>query len=163
MSGALIVGSVLYVWRSGRWRLAVVAMLAILLVGTTRPGTWGRIDFGHSYFDVKAPELASDPLVIMGYRHPMAYAAPFFRPDTRFVSPANNFLDVQQRNLLARRANDVIRGHRGALYLLAYKELDPFDERTLAHFGLVLDEPGCKVVPSSMDVDYMRICPLKRR
>ena len=163
VSGALIVGSVLYVWKSGRWRLAVVALLAILLVGTTRPGTWGRIEFGQSYFDVKAPELAPDPLVIMGYRHPMAYAAPFFRADARFVSPANNFLDVQQRNLLARRADELIRGHRGALYLLAYKEIDPFDERTLAHFGLVLDEPGCKAVPSSMDVDYMRICPLRRR
>jgi hypothetical protein len=162
-SGALIVASVLYVWRGGRWRLAVVAILTVLLVGTTRPGTWGRIEFGDSYFDVKAPEIAPDALVIMGYRHPMAYAAPFFRPGTRFVSPANNFLDVQQRNLLARRAAELIRGHRGPLYLLAYKELDPFDERTLAHFNLVLDEPGCKMVRSSMDIDYMRICPLRRR
>ena len=58
LSGPLIVGCVLY--RSARDGAAYgcIALLAILLVGTTRPGDWGRLPFGHAYFDVEAPQLA---------------------------------------------------------------------------------------------------------
>ena len=163
LSGALIIGCVLYILRRGRWQLAVTVALTLALVGTTRHGGWGRINFGSTYFDVAAPELPANSLVIMGYGHPMAYAAPFFRPGTRFVSPANNFMNVQQRNRLARRADELIRGHRGPAYLLEYRERLPHDERTLAHFELASHDALCQPVRSSMDIDYMRLCPLTRR
>ena len=162
VSGALIVGCVLYLVRHGRARVAIVAVLATLLVGTTRPGSWGRIEFGDTYFDVVAPPLPPNALVIVGYLHPMAYAAPFFRPDARFVSPANNFLHLDQRNRLAARAAELIRGHAGPRYLLSYKVPVAHDALTLAHFGLVIDEAACVPVPSSFDAGYLRICPLQR-
>jgi hypothetical protein len=160
VSGALIVAGVLYVVQRGRVRVAVVLALAVLLVGTTRPGSWGRVPFGESYFDVAVPAIPADSLVIVGYRHPLAYAAPFFPPGTRFVSPANNFMDLEQRNRLATAADSAIRGHKGPRYLLSYKVRTPHDDRTLAHFGLALDEARCLPVPSSMDDNHMRLCPL---
>ena len=101
--------------------------------------------------------------MIVGYRHPLAYAIPFFRTDARFVSPSNNFLAPGQRNRLATRAADLIRGHGGPLYLLEYKVRLEHDERTLAHFGLAPRDAECMPVRSSLDIDYMRICPLSRK
>lgn len=161
LSGALVVGGILYVFQRGRVRVAVVIVLAALLVGTTRPGSWGRIPFGSTYFDVAAPAIPADSLVIVGYRHPFAYAAPFFPAGTRFVSPVNNFLDIGQHNRLAKKADAAIRGHTGPRYLLSYKQRTPHDDRTLAHFGLAVEEARCMAVPSSMDDDHMRLCPLR--
>jgi hypothetical protein len=123
---------------------------------------WGRGEFGDTYFDLRAPELAPASLVIVGYRHPMAYAIPFFRRDARFVSPANNFILPGQRNALARRAEELVRNHRGPLYLLEYKERNGHDVRTLQYFGLASNEAACIPVPSSFDANYLRVCPLVR-
>lgn len=161
LSGALIVGCVLYVAQRGRVRVTVVIVLGILLVGTTRPGNWGRIPFGSTYFDVAAPAIPPGSLVILAHLHPFAYAAPFFQPGTRFVSPVNNFIDIGQHNRMARAADAAIREHQGPRYLLSYKQRTPHDDRTLAHFGLALDEARCMPVPSSMDDNHMRLCPLR--
>jgi hypothetical protein len=163
VSGALIVGCVVYLAPRGIFRVALVLGLTMLLVATTRVGEgWGRAAFGERYFDVQAPELPPGSLVIVGYRHPLAYAIPFFRTDTRFVSPANNFLDIGQRNRLALRAQEAIRMHKGPRFLLEYRERNAHDVRTLAHFGLESVDAACVPVKSSMDVDYMRLCPLTR-
>jgi len=161
LSGAIIVGCVLYLARRGRVRVAVVVVLALLLVGTTRHGAWGRLPFGPAYFDVVVPPMPPGSLVIVGHRHPLAYAIPWFPRDARFVSPANNFLAIGQGNLLARRADELIRGHRGPIYMLQHEERTAHDERTLAHFGLFADDAACRVVRSSMDEDRLRVCPLR--
>lgn len=160
ISGALIVGCVLYVFRRGRVQVSVVLVLTVLLVGTTRPGSWGRVEFGSRYFDASPPSIPADSLVILGYRHPLAYAAPFFTPGVRFVSPVNNFLDIGQRNRLALAADEAIRNHRGPRWFLSYKARTPHDARTLAHFRLTLDEAGCQAVRSSFDEDHLRMCPV---
>ena len=161
LSGALIVGAVLYIFRRGRVRMALVAVLAVALVASTRPWDPGRIAFGEAYFDVQAPHLPKDALVIVGYRHPMSYAIPFFTAGTRFVSPANNLIAPGQRNRLEQRAAALIRDHPGPRYLLEYKNRNGHDERTLAHFGLVAIDSGCIAVRSSFDADHMRLCPLR--
>jgi hypothetical protein len=162
LSGALIVACLTYMFGRGRLALAIVGVLAALLVGTTRPGSWGRVPFGERYFDVAAPEIAPGSLVIVGYAHPMAYAAPFFRPDARWVSPQNNFIGLGQENLLAKRAAGLIGSHRGPLYLLEFKSRNGHDRRMLEHFGLASDEGACVAVPSSFDDNQMRICRLER-
>jgi len=163
VSGALIVGCVMYLARRGVARVAVVVALTALLVGTTRPGGWGREPFEkRHFFDVVVPEVSRDSLVILGYTHPLAYVAPFFPSDARFVSPHNNFIGLGQKNRLARRAEELVRGHRGPLYLLQYEMLRPGDKKTLDYFDLTLDRPACRVVRSSMDTDAMRLCPLRR-
>lgn len=162
ISGVLIVGCVHYLAPHGRVRIAVVLALTVLLVGTTRGGGWGRVPFGETYFDVSPPDIPPGSLVIIGYVNPLAYAAPYFRPGTRFVSPANNLIQLDQQNKLARRAQDLIRGHEGPLYLLQYDQVVPQDNVTLRHFGLTLDRPACLPVPSTHDDNQLRLCPLKR-
>jgi len=162
ISGAMIVALVIGLLPNGRARLAVVAVLAGLLVGTTRPGSWGRVPFGERYFDLQAPAIEAGALVIVGYAHPMAYAAPFFRADTRWVSPANNLIGLEMKNGLAKRAAELIEGHRGPLYLLESKQRNGHDRRTLERFRLVSDEAACVPVPSSFDDNVLRICPVGR-
>ena len=163
LSGPLIVGCLVYLFRGLPVRYATVAILAILLVGTTRPGSWGRIPFGHAYFEDRVPGLDANALVIVGYSHPYAYEIPFFRPDARFVSPANNFLMPGQRNLLAKRIEEVLRGHSGPLYLLELKARSSQDEATLKGFGLAFEAEPCRGIHSPMSDNQYQVCRLTRR
>lgn len=159
VSGPLIVALLVYLARGAGLRMLTVVVLASLLVGTTRPGSWGRIPFGERFFEVAAPELPPGSLVIVGHRHPMAYAIPFFRGDARFVSPANNFLAIGQRNRLATGIAEAIRGHRGPMFLMQHSTRTAHDERTLAHFGLVALE-ACLPIRSALDPGAMQLCAL---
>jgi hypothetical protein len=163
LSGPLIVGCLVYLLHSGALRLVAIGIVAVLLVGTTRPMSWGRIPFGERYFDVHVPELEPNALVIMGFSHPMAYNIPFFRSDARFVSPASNFLMPGQKNRLARRIEDVIRTHTGPIYLMEYRARVGQDPATLAHFGLAFAEAPCRPIRSPFSDNYVQVCPVARR
>lgn len=161
LSGPLIVGCCLYLVRGRALRYLAIAVLGGLLLGTTRPMSWGRIPFGHEYFEVKVPQLAPGALVIVGYSHPMSYVIPFFPADARFVSPANNFLMPDQGNLLARRAAGLIRAHRGPIYLLEYRARVQQDEATLKRFGLEFDAAPCQGIRSTLSDNFMQVCRLR--
>lgn len=162
LAGLLVVAGALYLLRGVKLRWVAIAVLAILLVGTTRRHGWGRIDFGKRYFEVTAPGLPPDSLVIVGFSHPMAYAIPFFRPDARFVNPASNFLDDGQANLLRRRIEEVVRDHAGPIYSLDHQAPLPKSKSTLESLGLARGASPCEVVRSNMDTDAMQVCRLRR-
>jgi hypothetical protein len=161
LSGPLIVGCLLYLLRGMALRYACIVLLATLLAGTTRPGDWGRVPFGHGYFEVKAPQLPPDSLVIVGYIHPYAYEIPFFRSDARFVSPVNNFLALGQKNLMARAVEDAIRTHRGPVYLMQMRSGNSQDTATIQYFNLAFSGERCLGVQSPMSDNYVQVCPLK--
>ena len=161
LSGPLLVACALYLVPGRHARRAAVAAAAIFLIGTTRKPDWGHLPFRGAYFDVAVPEILPHALVLVGPFDPMAYAVPFFRHDARFVSPQNNFLEVGQQNLLARRAATLIAEHPGPLYCLDMRGLG----RTvpvLAHFGLVRDDASCLTVRSYLDDSSMQVCRLRR-
>jgi hypothetical protein len=162
LSGPLIVGCLVYLVRGRGIRYLAVAVLGSLLLGTTRPMSWGRIPFGHEHFEVKVPQLAPGALVIVGYSHPMSYVIPFFPADARFVSPANNFLMPDQGNRLAKRAAQLIREHRGPIYLLEYSARVGQDVATLRHFGLAFDAAACEGIRSTFSDNFMQVCRLSR-
>jgi hypothetical protein len=162
LAGLLIVAGVLYLLRGATLRWVAITIVAFLLVDTTQRQNWGRIGFGKRYFEVTAPSLPPDSLVILGLSHPMAYAIPFFRADARFVNPYSNFLTNSQRNLLRLRIDDVVRDHKGPLFSLDHRLPLPISNSTLASFGLARDEASCEVVRSSLDTDAMRVCRLRR-
>jgi hypothetical protein len=92
----------------------------------------------------------------------MAYAIPFFRPDTRFVSPSNNFLHFSQKNLLASEVRGVIATHPGAIYTLDLWG-QGLVNGTLQAYGLARDENSCLPIRSYLDTSAMRICRVHRR
>jgi hypothetical protein len=161
LSGGLIVGGIRFLARGRAIRYAAVAAITILLVGSTRPMSWGRIPFGPKYFEVTVPQVEPGALVIMGFVHPLSYLIPSFPPDARFVSPANNFLLPDQRNLLEKRAAETIRGHRGPIYLLAHRTLLDQDRWTAQRFALEIGE--CVPVAAPMSGNEARLCRMQRR
>lgn len=161
LSGVLIVGSILYLVRARRVRALAVILAASLLVATTQKPDWGHLPFRGAYFDVAVPEILPRALVIVGPFDPMAYAIPFFRHDARFVSPSNNFLELGQRNLLARRAAGLIASHPGPLYCLDVKPFPRVDP-VLAHFGLVREPGSCLGIRSYLDDSSLQVCRLAR-
>jgi hypothetical protein len=162
LSAPLIVGCVLYLVPGRNARRAVVVILVALLVGSTRTGSWGRLDFRGAYFDVAVPDLAPRSLVIMGYAEPMAYMIPFARPDARFVYPWNNFLDYKQHNLLAERAREVIREQRGPIYSVAIEHRAELAE-LLGAYGLERDARSCLPVRAYLGRDAIELCRVYRK
>lgn len=161
LSGPLIVGCALYLVSGRKARRVAIAVLAILILGSTGKASWGRGEFGDAYFDVAVPDIAPNALVILGPREPMAYIIPFMRPDARFVSPQNNFLHLGQSNLLQRRIADIIARHDGPSYSLDYRNQREVDA-VLRHYGLVRDMATCQPIRSNLDADAMRLCHVER-
>ena len=160
LSGALLVGGIRFLLRDLSMRYAVAGVLAILLIGTTRPMSWGRIPFGKEYFEVRVPRVEGNSLVIVGYVHPLSYLIPSFPPDARFVSPANNFMLPGQGNLLEKRAAETIANHRGPIYLLAHRTRLPQDTWTAERFALDIGE--CEFVTAPMSGNEVQLCRLQR-
>jgi hypothetical protein len=161
LAGTLIVGCALYLVPGRNARRVAIPILVILLIGTTREASWGRLPFRGAYFDVAVPEIAPRSLVILGSSEPMAYAIPFFRPDTRFVSPANNFLHFTQGNLLARQVRAVVDTHPGAIYTMDFAGQAAADE-TLKYYGLARDLASCLPIRSYLDTSAIRLCRARR-
>jgi hypothetical protein len=161
LSGVLIVGALLYLLPTRSAQVVAALVVAALLVGTTRKGSWGRIDFRGAYFDVNVPALPRDSVVIVGPYEPMAYIIPFLRPDARFVSPHNNFLYYTQGNLLSKRIAQILATHRGPLFTLDHNGNAGVDE-SLAHYGLRRDLASCLGIRSNLDWNSMRLCRVER-
>jgi hypothetical protein len=162
LSGTLIVACALYLVRGRNARRAAIVILAILILGTTRRTTWGKLPFRGAYLDVAVPDVAPRSLVIMGPSEPMAYAIPFFRPDTRFVYPVSNFLRLAQENLLERQIREIVAHHPGAIYTMDFhdrNELQPI----LDSYGLARDISSCLPIRSYLDTSAMRLCRAYRK
>ena len=161
LSGPLIVACAIYLAPGRNVRRVLVVLLAIALIGTTRPADWGRLAFGDKYLDVSVPQLPANSLVIVGPFQPMAYAIAFFRSDARFVSPENNLLHLEQRNRLEARAAEVIATHAGPIFALDFRDESRI-EGVLRHFGLARDMKTCAPIRSNLDSDAMRVCRVER-
>ena len=161
LAGPLIVGGALYLLPGRNLQRIAIVIVAGLLIGTTREASWGRLPFRGAYFDVAVPEVAPRSLVIMGPYEPMAYAIPFFRPDTRFVSPSNNLIHISQSNLLSRQVREVVENHPGPIYTMDFWNQDSVNA-SLKAYGLVRDEASCLPIRSYLDTSAMRICPVQR-
>jgi hypothetical protein len=161
ISGIVIVGCALYLLKGTNARRWGVAILALALIATTHKPDWGRLEYRKHYLDVAVPELPARSLVIIGVSDPMAYVIPFFRADARFVSPHNNFLRVGQKNLLARRATEVIARHDGPIFALDVVATSTIEE-SLAPYGLARDLAGCRGITSNHDSNALRVCPVHR-
>jgi hypothetical protein len=119
LSGALIVTLIFRNLKEGH-ASAVVVVLAIVLVTTTRYATWGRIEFGDRWFDVRLPELEQHAMVVLATDAPMAYVLPLMEPPTaRNVGIDNGFINARHATRMEDEVARVIRAHDGPIYSLA--------------------------------------------
>ena len=160
VSGALIVAGFAYLVPSRTAARAVILVVAVLLIGTTRKPGWERVPFGDRYFALEVPALEAHALVILSTDVPASYAISSFRADARFVAPSNNFITPEQGNRLAKAIAMLVRRHEGPLYLLGLRGR-PLPA-WLSSYGLESKGDGCQVVRSDADADALQVCTLRR-
>lgn len=74
---------------AGRLRLALGALLALVVVVNSSPLSWGRADWSDPYLFVDTSQVARNQrsIVVMLGSSPTAYAVPFMPPGMRFIRP----------------------------------------------------------------------------
>ncbi len=133
-------------WRPWLHNAAMI-LCAVLMVATLRPGNWGRVNWGTSYFGFVPPPLQNpdQAMVLMTGVAPMAYAIPFFSRTVRFVriqsyftgpSDTPNGYDVFMRDLIAK--------HHGPLYVLYQSYEKETGGKALDAYGMAIDQDSCK-------------------
>lgn len=133
-------------WRPWLQNAVTVFCLLLILV-TLRPGNWGRVSWGSSYFGFVPPQVNDQghAMVLMTGVDPMSYVIPFFPKTVRFLRIQSYFsgptgtpdgYDILMENLVAK--------HDGPLYVLyrAYERRASI--RALNAYGLAIDTKSCK-------------------
>ncbi len=133
-------------WRPWLKNAAAVFCLSLILV-TLRPGNWGRVSWGSSYFGF-VPPAVDDPdnaMVLMTGVDPMAYVIPFFPKTVRFLRIQSYFsgpagtpdgYDILMENLVAKQ--------HGPLYVLYRSYEKGASLMALNAYGLAIDTTTCK-------------------
>jgi hypothetical protein len=148
------------------WRAGIIALAAVIVAASYRPGDWGRAPWPgtRDYFAVPVPALErpAETMVIMAGWQPSAYVVPKFPPAVRFVRIQSNFTspdDVENRhNELMRR---IIAAHEGPLYALFTDHEYAAVTAALAVYELKIVWPPCVEMPSNLDRRLI-FCPLAR-
>lgn len=161
VSGPVLVVLTRALFEPARAQRRAVVIASIVLVATTMKPNWGRLDPGQEYFETSVPPLPAGSLVILEPQRPLAHLAPFFPADARFVAPLSNLLAPGQENLLARRAREVLLGHRGPFFAIDHPDAKAIDELG-ASYGLRRDEATCVPFEARLAREKLRLCALRR-
>ncbi len=160
LAGALIVTLLQRNLRAGH-APAMTIFVAVVVVALTQRGTWGRVDFGQEWFEVRGPRLESNALVIMATKAPMAHVVPFLTPiPARVVGIDNGIVNAGHDTLLEDAVNATIRSHTGPLYALSGAGQD--GTAALAARGLQALPSTCADVHTNLAPDPLTICRVVR-
>lgn len=160
LTGALLVTLVQRNLRPG-YAPPMMIVLAVLVVALTQRGSWGRVNYGDSWFDVRGPQLDNNALVVMATDAPMAHVIPFLSPvPVRAVGIDNGIINAGHRTLLEGAVNDAIRRHDGPIYALSDAGRD--GAAALAARGLARVPSTCAPVRSNLISDPLTICRVVR-
>ena len=149
-------------------RHAALALVMIGLVATTRPGSWGRVDWSDDYFGVKLPAvpLPQGTAVLMLGLGPTSFVipafpahVPFWRLHSYFTSPYDPAWGFTPR------LRQKVAAHDGPLYALFRDFEEDESQRGLAAYGLALDRAGCRDITSHIEThihEPLLLCPVHR-
>lgn len=144
-----------------RRRLIAAAMVAIALVlqlGTHYPD-WGRAPFGSKVFDVGAPSLPPNALVVVS-GSPNGYVIPYLTGENaRFIGVTNTTMEARGYGLWNETVKR-IKSHNGPILILERTDGNA-PTSTLNEMGLFVDGDRCKSIPTNFDKD-IRLCGAHR-
>jgi hypothetical protein len=165
LSGIAIVAALLALPLPGRLasrhaRIALLVVVTVALVATTRYPNWGRVRFAEHWLDVQRPPVEANALVLLTADAPMAYVLTRFPSDARHVGIETNLVRSDQPTALRALAADVIDAHDGPLYQLTPGS-HPADA-ALARYGLRRLADGCGEVRSNLTRSVLVLCRLER-
>jgi hypothetical protein len=138
----------------------VATVAAVALIATTRVADWGRVEFGDRWFDVRAPRLPHDALVLLTAVDPVAYLLPFLGDDARYLGVQNTINDPERSNLLAASVRDAVRQQAGPIYQLTSPP--GAGSSALAAHGLRRTGEPCVSITSNISPRAVELCTLAR-
>ena len=155
---ALVLAPLLARWPARRSLPAILATAIAMTTWTVYPN-WGHTGPGPVAISVHPPAFAPGSLVLLLDNSPIAYVAAFEPASVRFVGTNNNLIDPQSPGRLEHLIRKTIRDQRGPIWGL--EEDKATADSTLAAYHLARG-PGCVLVPSNLEANPIRACPLIR-
>jgi hypothetical protein len=139
-----------------RRALALFACMTVLLLLSTRPGSWGRQPYGADWFAVQAPPhvLRSETMHLALGGRPVSWVIPFLgAPPGPVLRLENNaafgpYLVNQKDGPWWQLIRERVATHRGPLRTLSELRLEAPQLATLAALGLRVDDRDCVTIRS---------------
>jgi hypothetical protein len=151
----------IWLFESGRTRIAAAIVLLTVAATTTVYLDWGRSRYGDRYVDVRVPALPTNSVVLVASWDPVSYFIPFAEPTAQFLGINNNYLQLSQNNKLATEVKRVMRTPGRTKFVLSVGE---FNADALAdlleQFGLRLSASPCQAIWSNLEEQGMSLCPV---
>lgn len=148
---------------------AVLGGVAVALLLTTKPATWGRVPWADDYFGVPVPRIAEPrrSMVLLAGAEPLGYVVPFFPPEIPFLRLEGWFVGPTARpNRHIDLMRERIRLHAGPIYVLfrtRYETQRAIDALTAFDLKIRLDE--CVPLRPHIDLnekETLAFCPVER-
>jgi hypothetical protein len=152
-------------------RLALMVVLLGVTALVAERGGDPRLSWKGRYVEVEVPPLA-DPahsLILMSETAPLAYMIPSFPPEIPFLRIQGWLIGSKDNQSgFGQAMHERVAEHQGPLYLLYWLREKDQALKSIADYGLALDESGCKPVTSNvsviLDQGYpVQLCPLTRK
>jgi hypothetical protein len=161
LTGVVTMGALIWLFESGRTRIAAAIVLLTVAATTTVYLDWGRSRYGDRYVDVRVPALPTNSVVLVASWDPVSYFIPFAEPTAQFLGINNNYLQLSQNNKLATEVKRVMRTPGRTKFVLSVGE---FNADALAdlleQFGLRLSASPCQAIWSNLEEQGMSLCPV---
>lgn len=159
LSGALLLFCLRAIFAE-RVRNTAIVIVTVIIVAFTRYPYLERVPFGDRYIRASVPPVASNAAILFVDDEPMAYLAPSFPADTRFIGVRNNLIDPAMTNRLAGEIARVVRAHEGPLYALGLRSAAA--DAALAAHRLRRVSDACPPVTSNLTRRPLTLCLLER-
>jgi hypothetical protein len=157
----LAIGALLLRLLPRRVAVGAVVACAVALVATTRVADWGRVPFGHRWFEAREmPTVEPDGLVLITTGEAVSYYIPMLPPTSRYVGALNTLVKPYHGSLLTQEVKKLVRDHKGEFYQLTFPLTEGWE--TIEMLGLRRTRAGA-VIPTNMPVSPLEFCRLVRK
>lgn len=159
LTGALIMT---FLWRLLRpgYAAGIAILVTGLVVATTRPADWWRIDFGERWFEVEMPKVEPNALVLITTDSPVSFVLPSFPREARHLGVANTVNEPSRTTKMADLVNETIARHQGPLYQLTVPA--GAGAASLIAHRLWRDQSSCAEITTKMRTGKLELCRLYR-
>ena len=157
--------------QTSRIRNVTLLLMLVILIGSTKWPSWGRVGHGEIAVEARMPNLPNGSMVVIASLEPLAYIVPSLPPDVPVISVANNFMNpawganFKLHSMAAQR----VAQHSGPLFALVsltnqpdryFMNIEVSD--LLLAIGLVVNFADCKPVVGPMSSGTVGVCSVNR-
>jgi len=165
MLASLVIVAAVGGWPIGRQaRLALLAVLAVLVMAATRADFLERAPLGDPYVQVKLPPIPhpDDTVILMTGEAPMGYLVPELPHQIPVLRIDGWLIQPDDGSALTAETRARVAAFKGELYLIAAPDEIDRTRKAVAGYGLALAPARCADIEANLGGPY-DFCPLARK